>query len=169
MNLTEYWKEYARVKSQRTRAIDNRAIATLTLDEWLAILAYFNYLCAYCKNVPFTVMEHITPFDCGGGTVASNVVPACHSCNGRKGKNSRKLAREVITEIQRELNQFLAEHGPFDDPLSRIATGDVRAELGIGYQALRLRMDKLGIETIKIPFDKRKYITRADIERIKEA
>ncbi|MGH2510808.1 MAG: HNH endonuclease [Rhabdochlamydiaceae bacterium] len=55
--------------------------STLTLPEWLETLSYFNWTCAYCRNAPYAVLEHVRPVILGGGTTAFNCVPACERCN----------------------------------------------------------------------------------------
>jgi 5-methylcytosine-specific restriction endonuclease McrA len=59
--------------------------ATLTFNQWKRAVEYFNYRCAYCVEYPYEVLEHYIPLTLGGGTTADNCVPACSSCNNRKG------------------------------------------------------------------------------------
>jgi len=40
--------------------------------------------CAYC-GVPADTLDHVKPRHKGGATVAANLVPACKSCNRKKG------------------------------------------------------------------------------------
>jgi len=65
----------------RARALD--VSATLTLEEWLAIVDFYGGKCAYCDQ-PFAELDHVVPLDKGGGTTKENVVPACKPCNRRK-------------------------------------------------------------------------------------
>lgn len=58
--------------------------ASLTLDQWLATLKHFHYLCAYCQRSPYEVLEHYIPIIQNGGTTVYNCVPACEACNLRK-------------------------------------------------------------------------------------
>lgn len=57
----------------------------LTGPQWKAIVEGFGRACAYClrSDVALT-MDHLEPFRLGGQHTASNVVPACQSCNSRK-------------------------------------------------------------------------------------
>lgn len=58
---------------------------TLTKDQWEEIKAVFRYRCAYCGYKPkHLTMDHITPLSKGGTHTASNIVPACSSCNSKK-------------------------------------------------------------------------------------
>ncbi len=63
----------------------NAPVNDFTSRQWKEILEYFNHACAYClrQDVPLT-MEHMTPLSRGGENSASNVVPACLSCNASK-------------------------------------------------------------------------------------
>jgi hypothetical protein len=77
-------REAQRVNSNNWQARNKGLQATLTLEEWLAILEKFQGLCAYCEHEPFSTLDHLIPFIAGGGTVAENCVPACRVCNSRK-------------------------------------------------------------------------------------
>lgn len=68
----------------RSRARAAKLPATLTKKQWLATLQYFEYRCSYCDEIPWEVIEHVTPIKHGGGTTWNNCLPACFSCNGRK-------------------------------------------------------------------------------------
>lgn len=68
----------------KRRALKTGAGADLTGDEWLGILAQFDHRCFYCGTDGPMVQEHMTPLSRGGRHSASNVVPACRLCNGRK-------------------------------------------------------------------------------------
>jgi 5-methylcytosine-specific restriction endonuclease McrA len=48
------------------------------------IFEAWDHLCAYC-NAPADTLDHVKPRHKGGATVATNLVPACQSCNRRKG------------------------------------------------------------------------------------
>ncbi len=62
--------------------------ATLTYDEWLAILSA-RPECSYCGGLPFE-LEHIVPLSHpdSPGHVSSNVTVACTRCNRKKGSQS---------------------------------------------------------------------------------
>jgi len=58
---------------------------TLTLEQWLSALQWFNNKCAYCgAEGVFLVKEHLVPVVKGGGRTALNIVPACWYCNSSK-------------------------------------------------------------------------------------
>ncbi len=62
---------------------------TLTQEQWLNALEYWQRCCAYCgKQANKLMIEHYVPLTNPAcpGTVATNIVPACGSCNISKGK-----------------------------------------------------------------------------------
>jgi len=75
------------LRSALARARRARLPATLTKAEWQRTVTHFGDRCAYCGG-PWYVVEHATPIPLGGGTTASNCVPACPSCNATKGSDS---------------------------------------------------------------------------------
>lgn len=61
-------------------------IATLTPCQWESILAGWDYRCAYCGSADKSLcQDHVTPVTRGGLYTSGNIVPACKSCNSRKG------------------------------------------------------------------------------------
>jgi 5-methylcytosine-specific restriction endonuclease McrA len=73
------------VLMQRRRARIAATLATLTAEQWSAILVLYEGKCAYCGKAGKMTMDHVVPVIRGGGTTANNVVPACQSCNSSKG------------------------------------------------------------------------------------
>lgn len=89
-------KALNRVKAHKA-AVRGANIRDLTTAQWEAIKEIYGQCCAYChKKKPLT-MDHVIAVSKGGDHTASNIVPACHSCNSRKG------ARTPITELQQHL------------------------------------------------------------------
>lgn len=86
-NMIDVEREERRVCQQVKRAIEAGVLATLTLDQWLDTIMLFQGLCAYCQKKPFEVLDHLYPVCSGGSTTQNNCVPACASCNGRKGSH----------------------------------------------------------------------------------
>jgi 5-methylcytosine-specific restriction endonuclease McrA len=70
---------------QRRRARVQNAPGEISSAHWKAIVAEFGDRCAYCNSGGPLEMEHMTPLSRSGSHSASNVVPACVSCNRRKG------------------------------------------------------------------------------------
>lgn len=79
-------REHKRVRNVRLR--DGQR-GDLTADSWQTIIDYFDARCAYC-DAPLEeiTQDHILPISKGGVHGYDNVVPACRSCNARKGNRS---------------------------------------------------------------------------------
>jgi len=85
----EQAKELARRRHARKK---NAPVINLSTEQWLEILAAFNYRCAYCpkdcleckKKTHDLTADHVTPYAHNGSHTLWNVVPACKSCNSRK-------------------------------------------------------------------------------------
>lgn len=48
--------------------------------DYLARVAYYGCLCAYCGD-PYEVLDHAIPISRGGTNHAANIRPACQACN----------------------------------------------------------------------------------------
>jgi 5-methylcytosine-specific restriction endonuclease McrA len=75
-------REYRR----RHQALKRGApVSDFTLEQWEAIKLAFGGHCAYCGvECASPEQEHIIALSKGGSHTASNIVPACRSCNARK-------------------------------------------------------------------------------------
>lgn len=85
-----------RAKDQRRRAAKHGAtLNDFTKEQWEAMKRHYGYRCVYCgvKTIALT-QDHLTPLSKGGNHTASNILPACRSCN------SRKQAGEVLRPVQ---------------------------------------------------------------------
>ncbi|HEY3497681.1 MAG TPA: HNH endonuclease signature motif containing protein [Polyangiaceae bacterium] len=77
--------------SQHKRRARTRGVSPgLTREEWVTICeqhanADGDVLCAYCGKPCDPTVDHVVPLVRGGVHEASNVVPACLSCNSSKG------------------------------------------------------------------------------------
>jgi 5-methylcytosine-specific restriction endonuclease McrA len=79
-----YPRESKLVEKHNKRALLAGGEASLTIGHWLITLEHYKWRCAYCGGL-YDELEHWVPIDRGGGTTAKNCVPACQSCNRRKG------------------------------------------------------------------------------------
>ncbi len=83
----ERWRELHRIASlKHWRKFRTTSIHDLTEQQWISIQMIFGYRCAYCGKKPKKLtQDHVIPVSRGGSHTISNVVPACASCNSRKG------------------------------------------------------------------------------------
>lgn len=82
----------AKYKAQKLkrRARERSLPDAFTPEDWLRCLDYFGYRCAYCgKRGAVLTGDHYVPLadlrSDNPGTVPTNIVPACRSCNCSKG------------------------------------------------------------------------------------
>lgn len=76
----------AKRRSQKLRLKPKIRLST---DEWEAIKKDFDYRCAYCYCLPDELtQDHMIPLSRGGDHIASNIAPACRSCNCKKGSKT---------------------------------------------------------------------------------
>lgn len=89
--------EVIRIKTEKRRARKLSLPDTLTAAEWEFALRYFGNACAYCGSSDRITADHFIPLnspECPG-TIAENMIPACHACNS--GKKDRDPV-EWLTE-----------------------------------------------------------------------
>jgi 5-methylcytosine-specific restriction endonuclease McrA len=96
------WKQ---THPRRRKVLDDRRRARkhqaervdLSAEDWATIQAAFGYQCVYCPyynpecsfcptRAHELTKDHITPYALRGAHTRWNVVPACASCNAKKGK-----------------------------------------------------------------------------------
>lgn len=82
--------ESGKQRGERRRALMMGAtVNDLMHTQWLEILKYFDHRCAYCNAVlTRPTKDHLVALACGGNHTAANIVPACQTCNSRKGMRS---------------------------------------------------------------------------------
>lgn len=72
----------ARIIQSRDRKANTKG--TLTVEQWHDACRAFNFKCAYCGQEHKLTMDHVVPVSKGGSTEATNIIPACQSCNSSK-------------------------------------------------------------------------------------
>jgi 5-methylcytosine-specific restriction endonuclease McrA len=73
----------------------NAPINDFTATDWQEMKAHYGYRCVYCgKKFQRLTQDHIIPLSAGGSHTKSNIVPACRSCNSKKGVGA------VLTPVQ---------------------------------------------------------------------
>jgi 5-methylcytosine-specific restriction endonuclease McrA len=109
---TSHTQERERIKHHNRRAWELAHPGTLTFKQWMDILEFHSYSCAYCHG-NYDVLEHFIPLTFpDAGTTAHNCVPSCNRCNSLKGpyhpeRMPEKIKRQFgnnLTSIQRNLD-----------------------------------------------------------------
>ena len=78
----------ARLRRRRS-LIRGASISDLTDAQWREIKEAYGYRCVYCnRKMQRLTQDHLTPLSQGGNHTASNVVPACQSCNSKKNNGA---------------------------------------------------------------------------------
>lgn len=96
--IAQYNKLYrhdSRVQRDTCEQIRRMRMAELpdvfTFQQWEAAKRHFDNRCAYCGKQKPLQQEHYTAVSKGGSYTASNIIPACGSCNSSKGaKNAHE-------------------------------------------------------------------------------
>jgi|SRR6266850_5562453 len=106
---SDYWKDAAKsVERQKRyankhpelinhrvsqyRARKCKAHGRHTLEQWMSRVEFYGWRCAYCPKIltlNTLTKDHVVPLIRGGSNWASNLVPACRSCNA--SKHDKKL------------------------------------------------------------------------------
>ena len=87
---------YKYVTRPRLRTKYDAQIVDFTPEQWEQIKTDFNHLCAYCGGQAELEQDHVTPISKGGNHTASNIVPACRSCNARKSNSIGKYTPTTV-------------------------------------------------------------------------
>ena len=62
------------------------ALSDLTAEQWDMIKDHYGHRCVYCgRKMQRLTQDHIIPLIKGGNHTLTNIVPACRSCNSKKG------------------------------------------------------------------------------------
>lgn len=91
--IRAYWQANPEIlqqkRARRRAAKQNSPINDLTREQWNEIKGAYGFRCVYCgRKMQRLTMDHIVPLSKGGAHTASNVVPACASCNASKGNRA---------------------------------------------------------------------------------
>lgn len=111
-----YAADFVKVGAARTRARKEGLPASLSDNDWLATLKFFNHRCAYCGG-DYQCIEHFIPISRGGGSTITNCVPACYSCNSKKKdlhpyKESELIAKYFGVERLSKIMQYIEQAEP---------------------------------------------------------
>ncbi len=73
------------ISQRRRRARKASVLATLTTDQWEAILATYKNRCVYCGKRTKMTQDHLLAASKRGPYTMWNILPCCQSCNSHKG------------------------------------------------------------------------------------
>ena len=77
------WGQAAAAK--RRAQYRNAPVNDFSLAQWREMKEAYGSRCVYClRKMERLTMDHLTPISKGGSHTASNIVPACLSCNSSK-------------------------------------------------------------------------------------
>ena len=77
-----------RAAGHRRRSRESNAAGTHTAEQLKARFDYHGNKCVYCDSTENLHADHQIPLSRGGTNFASNMVPACASCNCSKGSKT---------------------------------------------------------------------------------
>lgn len=109
--IRTYGKRWRKAHPDKVRAIKAHYYARkknaprndLTDGQWQAILAAYKFRCAYCgKKLTSPTKDHITPYAHQGAHTLHNIVPACRSCNSKKGTRAPLCAVQPLLLVAKE-------------------------------------------------------------------
>ena len=83
-NNPEKAREKHRKRRTLRRTARRSALTPVTLEQISARRSLFGECCAYCGASCVLTLDHVHPLKAGGLDEASNIVPACMSCNSSK-------------------------------------------------------------------------------------
>lgn len=87
------YPDVRRIIWQRRRARELGAGGNFTIDEWAALCERYGQRCAYCGSAGPLQVDHRVPLARGGTHDMTNILPACQSCNLKKGASSEQEFR----------------------------------------------------------------------------
>lgn len=93
--------EMLRIRRHRRRARQRDAPGSWTVDQWEALVAEYDGRCAYCGVVALLTVDHRIPLARAGSNYVENLLPACITCNKRKGYRSEAEFRADIAAQRR--------------------------------------------------------------------
>jgi 5-methylcytosine-specific restriction endonuclease McrA len=93
--LNQKWNtEHPEHHRRRYDALKN---SDFSFEQWLDILDQFGHCCVYCgRGDKKLTMDHVIPISKGGEHSKENVVPACRSCNSKKGNREASRYPRVL-------------------------------------------------------------------------
>ena len=102
--FAQYRREHRDVRQgigARRHARKFRAPGSHTTVEWIWLLQLWNWRCVYYGETGPLQPDHRVPLARGGSNAIDNILPACRSCNQRKGLLSEDEFRARLAQERR--------------------------------------------------------------------
>lgn len=85
----------AMMARRRRARIAHAPVNDFTATQWEAMKKHYHYCCVYCgRKMQRLTQDHVIALSKGGSHTLNNIVPACKSCNSKKG------ARAPLVPVQ---------------------------------------------------------------------
>lgn len=75
-----------------------RPSSKISLYQWQVLQEKYDYRCFYCGKQAKLTKDHVLPVSKGGEDTIDNIVPACLSCNRRKGVKLLETTKSFNSE-----------------------------------------------------------------------
>jgi hypothetical protein len=118
-----------------------------------------NPMCYWCKRVPASDADHLTPYDAGGSDDISNLVPACKSCNSKRGaayvNNKRAIQQQRrnealgLTNVNTNAKTFFVNEKPKPPTLLSDISNETKP-VQDGSDGLRLVQSNFGMDSPRL-------------------
>lgn len=92
-------RDHKRAQNSRRRARERGDGERWSHDDWLRLVEAFDHRCAYCGASARLTVDHRVPLMRGGPNTIANILPACKSCNSRKGRRTEAEYLAYLDQI----------------------------------------------------------------------
>lgn len=95
---------WAKRNPEKAKAIQHNrraeSVGKLDPEKWKNRLDYYGGKCVYCNTENDITIEHRIPISRGGTNLPANLVPACKSCNCKKGTKTETEFKLFLSQEQ---------------------------------------------------------------------
>lgn len=100
----EHYRAHPEQYAHRAQAYRARKAQALINDftpqQWKIVKEIYGSKCVYCgQKMLHLTQDHLTPLSKGGNNTLSNIVPACRSCNSKKGTGASLIPVQPLLLI----------------------------------------------------------------------
>lgn len=98
----DWARQLGRTYAENRRARIAAAKGSFTTLEWLRLCIQYAYACGYCGEWTALAADHRIPLSRGGTNSIENIIPACRTCNSRKGRQTEAEFRASIHFVRED-------------------------------------------------------------------